>query len=87
MNIISQFNKILNNFFNKFLENYFNSANFYAKSSSIDNYINFMTDLDKFDYSLLTNIIKMTIFMIHYINMYYLIKKKNLLDCAINLKS
>jgi len=58
MNIISQFNKFLNNFFNKFLENYFNSANFYSKSSSIDNYINFMTDLDKFNYFLITNIIK-----------------------------
>ena len=58
MNIISQFNKILENNFNKFLKNYFNNSNFWNKSSDFNNYINFMNDLDSFNYSFITNIIK-----------------------------
>ena len=58
MNIISHFNKILENNFNKFLKNYFNNSNFWYKSSNINNYIWFMHDLDSFNYSLITNIIK-----------------------------
>ena len=58
MNILSQFNKILENNFNIFLKNYFNNSNFWNKSSDFNNYINFMNDLDSFNYSLITNIIK-----------------------------
>ena len=58
MNIISYFNKILEDNFNKFLKNYFNNSNFWNKSSDFNNYINFMTDLDSFNYSFITNVIK-----------------------------
>lgn len=58
MNIISHFNKILENNFNKFLKEYFNNSNFWNKTSDFNNYINFMTDLDSFNYSFITNIIK-----------------------------
>ena len=58
MNIISCFNKILEDNFNKFLKNYFNNSNFWNKSSNFNNYINFMTDLDSFNYSFITNVIK-----------------------------
>ena len=58
MNILSHFNKILENNFNKFLKNYFNNSNFWNKSSDFNNYINFMNDLDSFNYSFITNIIK-----------------------------
>lgn len=58
MNILSQFNKFLENNFNKFLKNYFINSNFWNKSSDFNNYISFMTDLDSFNYSLITNIIK-----------------------------
>ena len=59
MNIISHFKEIVENNFNKFLKNYFcNNSNLWEKSGTIDNYINFMTDLDLFNYSFMTNIIK-----------------------------
>lgn len=58
MDIISHFNKLLKNNFNKFLKNYFNNSNFWNKSSDFNNYINFMTDLDSFNYSFITNVIK-----------------------------
>ena len=58
MNILSQFNNILEKNFNKFLKNYFINSNFWNKSSDFNNYINFMTDLDSFNYSLITNVIK-----------------------------
>ena len=58
MNILSQFNKILEENFNKFLKNHFINSNFWNKSSDFNNYINFMTDLDSFNYSFITNIIK-----------------------------
>lgn len=58
MNIISHFNKILENNFSKFLKNYFNNSNFWNKSSDFNNYINFMYDLDSFNYSFITNVIK-----------------------------
>lgn len=58
MNIISQFNEILRENFNKYLYNYFLESNFWNKTSDIDNYINFMTDLDNFNYSLMINVIK-----------------------------
>lgn len=58
MNIISQFQQILKENFNMFLINYFNNSNFWNKSSNFNNYINFMTDLDSFNYSLITNIIR-----------------------------
>lgn len=58
MNIISHFTKILETNFNDFLINYFKNSNFWNKSSDINNYINFMTDLDSFNYSFITNVIK-----------------------------
>lgn len=59
MNIISHFNKILEESFNNFLKNYFYESNYWNKTSDIDNYINFMTDLDNFNYSFMTNVIKL----------------------------
>lgn len=58
MDIISHFNKILKENFNKYLYNYFLDSNFWNKTSDIDNYINFMTALDDFNYSFMTNAIK-----------------------------
>lgn len=58
MNIISHFQEILKENFNKFLINYFNNSNFWNKSSDINNYINFMTDLDSFNLNFITNVIK-----------------------------
>lgn len=58
MNILSHFYKLLEDNFNKFLKNYFINSNFWNKSSDFNNYINFMTDLDSFNYSFITNIIK-----------------------------
>lgn len=58
MDIISHFNKLLENNFNKFLKDYFNNSNFWIKSSDFNNYINFITDLDSFNYSFITNVIK-----------------------------
>lgn len=59
MNIISHFNKIVEESFNNFLKNYFYESNYWNKTSDIDNYINFMTDLDNFNYSFMTNVIKL----------------------------
>lgn len=59
MNIISQFHNFLEESFHNFLKNYFLESNFWNKSSSFDNYINFMNDLDSFNYSLITNAIKL----------------------------
>ena len=58
MNIISYFNQILKENFNKYLYNYFLDSNFWNKTSNIDNYIDFMTNLDNFNYSFMTNVIK-----------------------------
>lgn len=58
MNILSHFNKLLVNNFNKFLKNHFNNSNFWNKTSDFNNYINFMTDLDSFNYSFINNVIK-----------------------------
>ena len=58
MDIISHFYKILKENFNKYLYNYFLDSNFWNKTSDIDNYINFMTALDDFNYSFITNAIK-----------------------------
>ncbi len=57
MNIVSHFYNFLEESFNTFLKNHFLESNFWHKSSSIDNYINFMTDLDSFNYSFINNII------------------------------
>lgn len=59
MNIISHFNKFLEKSFNKFLKNYFLDSNYWNKTSDINNYINFMTDLDSFNYTFITNVIKL----------------------------
>ena len=58
MNIISHFNKILEESFNNFLKKYFYESNYWNKTSNIDNYINFMTDLDNFNYSFMINVIE-----------------------------
>lgn len=58
MNIISHFKQILENNFNNFIKSYFEHSNYWNKSSDINNYINFMRDLDSFNYSLITDIIK-----------------------------
>ncbi len=58
MNRLSHFTTILKDDFNNFLTNYFNSSNFWYKSSSIDNYISFMSNLDSFNFSFIINIIK-----------------------------
>lgn len=58
MDIISHFNKFVEENFNNFLKNYFNKENFWNKKGDIDNYINFMTSLDSFNYSFMTNAIK-----------------------------
>lgn len=58
MNMITQFNKFLEKSFNKFLKKYFLESNYWNKTSDINHYINFMTDLDSFNYNFITNIIK-----------------------------
>lgn len=58
MNIVTQFNKILEENFNKFLKKYFMESNYWNKDSNIDNYINFMMDLDMFSTCFITNAIK-----------------------------
>ncbi len=59
MDILSHFYSFLEGSFNFFLKKHFLESNFWNKSSSIDNYIDFMTDLDSFNYSFITNIIKL----------------------------
>ena len=51
MNIITHFKQILEQNFNNFIKKYFEQSNYWDKSSNIGNYINFMTDLDSFNYS------------------------------------
>ena len=58
MDIISQFNHFVEENFNKFLKNYFLHSNYWNKSSSINNYISFMNDLDSFNYNFIINVIK-----------------------------
>lgn len=58
MNILSQINEILEKSFNDFLKKYYLGSNYWEKTSDINNYFNFMNDLDSFNYSFITNIIK-----------------------------
>lgn len=58
MDIISQYNEILKVNFQKFLKNHFNNSNFWNKSSSIDNYLNFMKDIDSFSHCFVIDAIK-----------------------------
>ena len=58
MNIISHFNKILEESFNNFLKKYFYESNYWNKTANIDNYIDFITDLDNFNYFFIINVIK-----------------------------
>lgn len=58
MDIISQFNKFVENNFNIFLKNFFNKSNYWNKTSNIDNYINFMSSLDSFNCYFMKNVIK-----------------------------
>ena len=57
--ILSHFYNFVEENFNKFLQNHFLESNYWNKSSSINNYISFMTDLDSFNYSFITNVIKL----------------------------
>ena len=58
MNIISHFNNILLENFNKYLNKFFYQCNYYAKSSSFNNYYSFMNDLDNFSDSFIKDLIK-----------------------------
>lgn len=58
MNIVTQFNKLLEKSFNIFLKKYFKDSNYWDKESNIINYISFMTDLDKFSTTFILNVIK-----------------------------
>ncbi len=58
MNMITQFNKLLEESFNKFLKKYFFESNYWNKTSDLNHYINFMNDLDSFNYTFMINVIK-----------------------------
>ena len=58
MNIISHFNKILEENFKQYLKKYFNTLNYCNKTSSFTNYFNFINDLDSFSDSFIKDIIK-----------------------------
>ena len=58
MNRITYFKQILEKNFNNFIKKYFEYSTYWDKSSNINNYINFMTDLDSFNSSLIVDIIK-----------------------------
>ena len=58
MNIITYFNSFLEKSFNIYLKSYFSENNFLYKSSDFNNYFNFITDLDKFSSSFITNVLK-----------------------------
>ena len=58
MDIVSYFNQKVEENFNNFLKKYFVSANFWNKTSALDNYINFMTDLDNFSVNFIKDAIK-----------------------------
>lgn len=58
MNIISYFNSILEKNFNNYLKSYFSKNNFLYKSSDFNNYFQFITALDKFSSSFITDFLK-----------------------------
>lgn len=58
MNIISQFNQLLEKKFNLFLKKYFSKNNYLSKDSDFNNYFNLVSDLDKFSTSFITDILK-----------------------------
>ena len=58
MNIVTQFNNLLEKSFNIFLKKYFKDSNYCDKDSNIINYVSFMTDLDKFSTTFILDIIK-----------------------------
>ena len=57
MNIVTQFNNLLEKSFNIFLKKYFKDSNYWDKDSNIINYVSFMTDLDKFSTTFILDII------------------------------
>lgn len=57
MNIISYFNSILEKSFNDYLKTYFSENTLLYKSSDFNNYFNFITNLDKFSSSFITDIL------------------------------
>lgn len=59
------------------MNNYFLESNFWIKSSNIDIYIDFMSDLDKFNYSFITNAIKSYLEYIDNIFFNSIYRKKN----------
>lgn len=58
MNIISQFNQLLEKTFNFYLKKYFSDNNYLFKSSDFSYYCNFINDLDKFSTEFISNILK-----------------------------
>ena len=58
MNMITYFNSFLEKNFNNYLKSYFSKNNFLYKSSDFNNYFNFISDLDKFSSSLISDILK-----------------------------
>ena len=58
MNIISQFNKLLEKTFNLYLKKYFSDNKYLFKSSDFNNYYNFINDLDSFSTSFITELLK-----------------------------
>ncbi len=58
MDRISHFNKFVEKNFNNFLKYFLDKGNFWNKMGNINNYINFITSLNSFNYSFMTNVIK-----------------------------
>lgn len=58
MNIITYFKEILEKNFNNFIKKYFEQSIYWNKTTNINNYIGFMNNLDSFNQSLITDIIK-----------------------------
>lgn len=58
MNIISQFNNLLEKTFSLYLKKYFTDNNYLFKSSDFNNYCSFINDLDSFSTSFITELLK-----------------------------
>lgn len=58
MNIISQFNNILEESFNKYLKKFFNMNKYLNKQSDFNNYYSFIKSLDNFQYTFMKEVIK-----------------------------
>lgn len=58
MNIISQFNRLLEKNFSLYLKKYFTDNSYLFKSSDFSNYCDFINDLDSFSTSFITELLK-----------------------------